>query len=361
MKSFPVFRSLSDARLAGEVERLAQRERDSAVEIIAALEEFDRRQLFYPAGYRSLFMYCRDHLRMGEGAAYTRIEAARAYRRFPVVLSRLADGSITLATIGLIGRHLTTANHLSLLDRCRHQPKREVERIVAGLQPRPDAPTIIRRAPSPPAMDATGARATAPLAAVATPTSVHALALSALQPEAQPKAAAAPTAPVEAKPAYPVRPAITPLTYERFKLQITIDGETHALLREVQDLARHAVPSGDAAIIVSRALRLMRDDLLRKKAAQVARPRVEERDVPARSTRHIPAHVRRAVWTRDAGQCAFVGSHGRCTERGFLEYHHVRPYADGGLTDAQNIELRCQGHNNFEARQFFDETAATAT
>lgn len=358
MESIPGFRSLSDAQLAGEVERLAQRERDSAAHIIAALEEFDRRQLFYPAGYRSLFMYCRDHLRMGEGAAYTRIEAARAYRRFPVVLSRLADGSITLATIGLIGRHLTTANHLSLLDRCRHQNKREVERIVAGLQPKPDAPTIIRRATSAAAIEARDARGAATHNAAAAPAPAPNL----LQPHAQPDRTAMSPLPVDAKPPRHVHPAVAPLTYERFKLQITIDSETHSVFREVQDLIRHAVPSGDAAIIVSRALRLMRDDLLRKKAAQVARPRLlEGRGVPARSTRHIPAHVRRAVWTRDGGQCAFVGSQGRCSERAFLEYHHVRPYADGGLTEARNIELRCQGHNNFEARQFFGEHAVTAT
>lgn len=346
MKPIPVFRSLSDAQLAAEVERLAERERDSTVEIIASLEEFDRRQLFFPAGYRSLFVYCRERLRMGEGAAYARIEAARAYRRFPLVLSRLADGSITLATIGLIGRHLTPANHLSLLDRCRHQPKREVERIVAALQPKPDAPTVIRRASTP-----APARATCePDAPVAT-----------LLPDKLRMPAVPPASQAAPAPAPQGRPAITPLTSERFKLQITIDGETHGLLREVQDLIRHAVPSADAAVIFTRALRLLRDDLLRRKAAQVAKPRVvRQRDGSARHSRPIPAAVRRVVWTRDGGQCAFIGSHGRCSERAFLEYHHLVPFAAGGSTSAENIELRCQGHNNFEARQVFGARAITA-
>jgi hypothetical protein len=34
--------------------------------------------------------------------------------------------------------------------------------------------------------------------------------------------------------------------------------------------------------------------------------------------------------TRDGGQCAFVGTEGRCTARGFLELHHVAPFALGG-------------------------------
>jgi 5-methylcytosine-specific restriction endonuclease McrA len=81
-------------------------------------------------------------------------------------------------------------------------------------------------------------------------------------------------------------------------------------------------------------------------ARLVDRPRVTS---PRRCEgRHIPAAVRRAVWKRDKGQCAFVGSMGRCTERGFLEYHHVIPFADGGATRADNLELRCRAHNAFE-------------
>jgi hypothetical protein len=92
-------------------------------------------------------------------------------------------------------------------------------------------------------------------------------------------------------------------------------------------------------------------DLERKKLADARRPR------PARAStagsRHVPAAVRREVWTRDAGWCAFVGNERRCTERGFLELHHVVPFADGGPTTAENIQLRCRAHNVYEAEQHF--------
>ena len=61
----------------------------------------------------------------------------------------------------------------------------------------------------------------------------------------------------------------------------------------------------------------------------------------------------RAVWERDKGQCAFIGTVGRCTERGFLEYHHRVPYVDGGATSPENLELRCRSHNNHEAELWF--------
>jgi hypothetical protein len=66
-------------------------------------------------------------------------------------------------------------------------------------------------------------------------------------------------------------------------------------------------------------------------------------------SRHVPAAVRRAVWTRDGGRCAFVGANGRrCTERGFIEFHHTAPYAAGGAATVDSIELRCRAHNLYE-------------
>jgi 5-methylcytosine-specific restriction endonuclease McrA len=76
--------------------------------------------------------------------------------------------------------------------------------------------------------------------------------------------------------------------------------------------------------------------------------------VPARpGSRLIPAAVRREVWARDGGRCAFVGAHGRCTERGFLEFHHVTSFAAGGTAVSTNIELRCRRHNGYEADMYF--------
>ena len=56
----------------------------------------------------------------------------------------------------------------------------------------------------------------------------------------------------------------------------------------------------------------------------------------------------------DSGHCAFVAKDGRrCTERAFLEFHHIRPYALGGPTTVENISLRCRRHNQYEAELVF--------
>jgi hypothetical protein len=82
--------NLSDQALLVEVKRLAEHERQATVHLIAYLAELDARRLYLGEGCSSLFSYCRQILRLSEHAAYGRIEAARAARRFPVILELLA-------------------------------------------------------------------------------------------------------------------------------------------------------------------------------------------------------------------------------------------------------------------------------
>jgi 5-methylcytosine-specific restriction endonuclease McrA len=103
--------------------------------------------------------------------------------------------------------------------------------------------------------------------------------------------------------------------------------------------------------VVDRALTVLIATLQKVKHAATAPPRTSA--AASSKGRYISAAVRREVWKRDGAQCAFVGPAGRCTERGFLEFHHVVPYADGGGKTVQNIELRCRAHNGYEAERWF--------
>ena len=138
----------------------------------------------------------------------------------------------------------------------------------------------------------------------------------------------------------PARPAVVaPLAPERYRIQFTANAQTHAKLRRAQDLLRHQIPDGDVGQIIDRALTALLEDLARKKLAATDRPRTSRRT--DQGSRHIPAAVKREVWVRDDGRCAFVGGNGRrCTERGFLELHHVVPYAAGGESTVEPRELK---------------------
>jgi hypothetical protein len=318
---------LSDDELVAGLKSLAGRERQVTAQLVAHLAELDTRDVHLRAGHASLFLYCREVLRLSEHEAYNRIEAARAARRFPIILDLLAEGSVNLTTVRLLAPHLTVENAGTVLESARGKRKPEVEEIVARLAPRPDVAPSIRKLPAVrTALPATlpAPTCTSPLVPVMTPGS-----------------------PVSIPP--PRTSAAAPLSPGRYKLQLTICGETLEKLRLAQAMLRHALPSGDEAAILDRALAALLTELARRKFAATDRPRgVRGRD---EASRHIPARVRRAVWVRDLGRCAFKAADGRrCGERAFVEFHHLWPYAAGGEATIENVELRCRSHNGYEAR-----------
>ena len=333
MNTIASFASLPDHQLLVEVKRLAHAERGATAALIASLAEVDARRLYLGQGCSSLFTYCTRVLHLSEHAAYGRIEAARAARRCPRVLEAMASGSVTLTTVTLLAPHLTVENEGDLLASADH--KSDIEHIVAALKPKPDVAATIRKVPM---RTVTPASPQAPVSAT-TLLSEHAVApdtSGVLAPAASPALSVpqliAPFAP-------PARAAvIAPLAAERYKVQFTVGRETHDKLRRAQDLLRHALPTGDPAEIFDRALTLLVEHLEKTKLADTKRPRTARPVIDG--SRHIPAVVRRAVWQRDKGRCGFVGSAGRCAERGWLEFHHVVPYADGGAATVENIVLR---------------------
>jgi hypothetical protein len=210
-----------------------------------------------------------------------------------------------------------------------------------------------------------------------------------------------------AAPSVP-RPVVQPLSPERYRVQFTIGQGAHDILRRLQTLLRREIPDGDAGVIFERALRLLHERVEAAKFGKAAKgneaaPEGLDRDtqeatpITAAATRayenrirpgadpgassatwavtramdapeakraarthsrYIPKAVKRAVWYRDRGQCAFVSASGqRCVEQEFLELHHIQPYALKGPATAANIALRCRLHNAYEAAVVFGARA----
>jgi len=141
-----------------------------------------------------------------------------------------------------------------------------------------------------------------------------------------------------------------------------------AKLRRLQALLRREIPDGDPAAIFDRALTLLLEKVEKAKLGAAAKPRPRpirpgadrQLRTPIVPSRDVPTHVQRAVSQRDGGQCAFVSRDGhRCTERTFLEFHHILPYAKGGLATVENIALRCRRHNQYEAQLVFGPYGAS--
>jgi hypothetical protein len=147
---------LTDRELLDATTLAVDRERRSTAELVVLLAEVDSRKLYLGLGYSSVFAYCIRVLRLSEAATYSRITAARTARRFPILLTELREGAITLTTIGLLSKHLTDENHEVLLDAVRHRKKEDVQKLVASLDPQPDIASSVRELPSPKVPESAG-------------------------------------------------------------------------------------------------------------------------------------------------------------------------------------------------------------
>jgi hypothetical protein len=245
--------------------------------------------------------------------------------------------------VRLLASHLTSENHLELLAAASGKSRREVEVLRARYFPQPDVTSSVRKLPAPrPVLAQPIAASTASVSMMLADSSV--------------------TAPGAQVPSIPMpgtrHPVVVPLAPDRYQIRFTASAETCEKLRLAQDMLRHAVPTGDTAEIIDRALTALLEALARKKFAKTERPRASRGVAPG--SRHIAAKVARAVWIRNGGRSAFVSKGGRrCNARAFVEFHHLDPYGVGGEATVDTMELRCRAHNNYEAELFYGRPQPT--
>lgn len=356
---------LPDDLLLARVRELASLERSTTTDLVAHLAEVELRRLYLGRGCSSMFAYCTEVLGLAEGAAYVRIEVSRAVRRVPMLLDCLAEGSLSMTTIRRLSPILNPENCDRLIAEARGKSSRAVEEFVARERPKADVPSTIRLLPE------TKRRV-----------EEHAAELVARRvARGEPQTAGGPgdaTNPSRACGHTPAvrhtddrdRPSIRVTAPERYRVQFTAAAEMRERIQRLQDLLRHRIPDGDLAAVIDLALiELLAKVEKRKFGAGTKREAGEDRSAdPAmaasktaafssasrtttrRTTRSIPSAIRGAVWRRDTGRCRFVSDDARaCSATGFLQFHHVEPFARGGGATEANLHLRCRAHNAHEA------------
>ena len=328
---------LHDEVLLRDLAALVDHDRATTATLLAHIAEVDARRLYLPAGHASMHAYCVEELRLSEDAASKRIQAARVARKFPALFTALADGRLHLTAVCLLAPHLTEENAEELIEAATRRRKLEIEGFLAHRFPPPEMPALVR-------------------AITATPTGLLQHALAHVGGEVSAPGAFDEHALAHVDGGQATSASASP---ERFLLQIPIGKSTREKLRYAQALLSHAVPTGDVAQLLDRAL----DALIllhekRKIGAITQRPSSAKpfprRPCTTDRRRQVPAQVRRAVWERDQGQCSFVGPTGhRCKARRFLEFDHVDPLARGGKATVDGMRLLCRAHNQYEAERAF--------
>ncbi len=332
--------SIPDDVLLLRLAELLQQSRRVESDLAAHIAEVDERRLYAREASPSMFSYCTEVLHLSEAEAYLRIEVARASREHPVLLTMLGDGRLHLTGIAKLAPHLTRENRDALLKRATHRSKRQIEELVAGLAPRPDAPAVMRKLPE---------RRTVPAPVLLLGPDRVAVPVVELRPDAVDGPAPTPMAPT----------VVQPLAPARYKVQFTAGAELHDKLERLRALMWSQVPDGDLAAIIEQAVSEKLERLEARRFAKTTTPRrtLSETNTSP-SSRRIPAAVRRAVYERDGGRCCYVNQRGgRCSERGRLEFHHRHPFGFGGDHSSKNISLMCHAHNAYLAAHDYGREA----
>lgn len=291
-------RLLSNVQLLAKLENFVEEERERLHVFLAWLGEADRRKLLEDKGYSSTFDYCVRRLKLSEDEAYRRIHAARAAVVRPELLSALAGGQLNLTAVSRIAPHVRRPDAVEIIARAEGKTAREIDEILAPLHPQE-----VRRE------------------------TIRTIAVISRQ-----YGAGGPLTP-ELRVDFSFRGS--------FALRDAID--------RIRQLLSHKCPRGGIDEVLLEIAR----DYLERHDPQNGLP---GRASPVKGGASIPAGIRRAVWARDGGRCAYVGMTGvRCLSRRFLELDHVKPRALGGGDTANNLRLLCRPHNDSERRRILGE------
>ena len=300
MNRIPVFR-LSNEALVQELEESIAQDGPHTARQVALIGEVERRRLYAPAGYPSMYRYCVGKLHLSEDAAYKRIQVARVARRYPAVLAvlaALAEGRVHLTGLNLLAAHIKALEPAmvdELLAAATHKTKKDIEQLLAERFPKPDLPAQVHAIPPAPQPGPTSE----PVVEVALPQLVANTAS-----ELAPAQVGDPVTPSHVECPRPDYASIAPLAPLRYGVEFTLDQAGHDLLQQVQDLLGHEVPRGDLAEVIVRALKAYAALLEKKKHAAT-------------------------------------------------ENDHILEYARGGEATFGNIRLRCRAHNRLGAERTY--------
>jgi len=324
---------------------LLRNERHALAELIVALSEFDRLELWKSLGYPSLFPFLQRELGLSDGAAYYRMKAARLVRDFPEIVEPLKDGRLCVTNVVELSKVITHENRREVLPRYFHVSKREAEAITVSILPRPIVPTrsVVTAVRGP----ALAVSTTVP----AEPKRDPGVGTGALQLVEEQAARPEPvSAPATASPR--PRAVIEPLTKDLARLHLTVPPRLLEKLAAARDALSHVKPGATDAEVIEAALDALNAQAAKRKGL-TDRPRKMPR---AAKGDRIPAHVKRAVWARDGGCCQWaLKSGGICGATYQLEFDHRRARALGGPPTIKNVRLLCRFHNQCAARQTFGD------
>lgn len=284
-------------------------ERETDARVVEELVEVDRRKMYLRRACSNLTRYCVERLGYSHRAAGRRVGAARLTQRYPCIPDMLRRGDIDLSNLEVISPVLKAPEDEARLHAVAGKSRFEIERLVAGWAPQP--------------------------AFEATTVEVVVDTLQAQRPAALPK----------------------PINTRKIRVVLCLEMEVGDDIEFLRDNERHLIPDGDINKVVTKALKERRKVIEGRKYGKVQKPQRKLRVVPpaeavaAEEKRSPGRATRRAVTNLVGVRCCYRSDDGhRCSQTGWLEQDHIIRVADGGLTNATNLQWYCRAHNQAKER-----------
>ncbi len=157
---------------------------------------------------------------------------------------------------------------------------------------------------------------------------------------------------VTERPELEQKARIKPITGTRSRLEVGISVGLEAKLKRVSDLLSQ---KKQRDVSLEEALEFMTDAFLEKhdpvrKAERNLCP--DTKAAVVRLGRFVAAQVKHEVNARDKGECQFRYPDGRkCAQSRWVERHHLKEVADGGMGITSNLLTLCSAHHRQERRR----------
>jgi hypothetical protein len=323
---------------------------------LSLIAEFDRRKGWADGKLPSCAHWLNFKCGLNLGAAREKVRVGHALAGLPKIAASMARGELSYSKVRALTRVACAATEVTLLNIALHGTAFHVERVVSGFRRAQEAEALSREAQQHtrrsvaywyaedgslilkarlPAL--AGALLTQALEAALEVTQQKEISAQDIEQQwishesrradalavlAESFLAASESAPNTADRHH---------SADRYQVVVHVDAET---LRE-RSPGRCEIEHGPS-VPIETARRLSCDASLIK---VLENEKGEPLDV-GRKTRSIPAAIRRALNTRDAG-CRFPG----CTHQRYVDAHHIEHWADGGETKLANLVTLCRLHH----------------
>ncbi len=312
-------KSFSNQKLHLETMSEAEHERSRTIRVLWLLRENERRMLYAQMGYRDLKEYCVKELKYSEGSAWRRISAMRLLKEVPEVEAKIQSGDLNLTQVSMAQSHFrevkaTLSEKKEVLLEIESKSGKQTERVLAERKPegRTEVPKETEKAKRGGALEVT----------------------LILDEEIQKDLEEIQT--LLGKP------------FSKLEIFRLMTKQTLETLRKKQTQSRKTQAKVEMA-----SSRKLQPNV----AIDSSRKAQPLRSKGAAKSRYVLVGDRRKVQIRDQHRCQYKDpmTGRQCEAKFHLQIEHLRPFAKGGESNLDNLQLLCVNHNRLRAIQQFGE------